>query len=149
MVVEVKDAQLSHACCSRLALRISPCDNAHQSFPREDLQQRDQVVSISEVFIQVCHMTLCLEAQREREHVTKIQDTNMRRSHTAHLHPHPPNHPLGSVKSTIVDTVGRHLTKGCRDTEPILIATAWLLGSCEFENRFFLYLRCSEHSHHL
>lgn len=38
--------------------------NTHEWFPREDLQQRDQVMSIPEIFVQVAHVTLWLSRQK-------------------------------------------------------------------------------------
>ena len=57
----------------------------HQVFPREDLQEGDQVMSISEILIEVRHVTLRLEEQhRDMEKKTIIikgQVTYKQKSH--------------------------------------------------------------------
>lgn len=42
--------------------------DTHQRVPGEDLQQGDQVMSISKVFIQVCHMMLRLQGKQKQCH---------------------------------------------------------------------------------
>lgn len=44
----------------------SKVNRAHQCLSREDLQQGDQVVSISEVLVQVGDVSLRLRTQRQR-----------------------------------------------------------------------------------
>lgn len=60
--VEAKMAELQCVYCFRGQIRLH--SHTYQCFPREDLQQWDQVMPIPKVFIQVHHMTLVLFQNR-------------------------------------------------------------------------------------
>lgn len=61
--------------------------STHQCFAREDLQQRDQVMSISKVFIQVCHVTLCLPGQKESTRHKKSKCNHQELQYFINIHP--------------------------------------------------------------
>ena len=58
----------------------------HQVFPREDLQEGDQVMSISEILIEVRHVTLRLEEQhRDMKKKKKLLLQNNEHKNRRHM----------------------------------------------------------------